>query len=462
MALALIAATATASVVFWPGDMDGDTNVYIHQALSGQSGDDWHAPVISAVWHLFAIVGLRSPGWVLAGGVMALLAGMYLVLRIRLSRAWALACSLVVFVYPPVLAYAVHIGGDSWVAALTLCAFGLLARGAQSSGRARAAWLGASVACAFFATAARHNAPPIAFAFGSAATVLLVGLRPGWRRILTVVIGGVATTALMVGAVTTLERVPLRATASHPESHTYVYDLVQMSLRENRNLLPASVYPRDLAYMRHWTTSEYTDGLFWGSGGVIASGLAGQPLRDLKGAWIRAVRDRPLDYLLVRANLTRYEISLSGRLPVAFFRDEPPPSLAEYPVAFPGLRSAAVKYIGVGAPGAEAPGGTGDAGPLQTVWVYLLALTLGLVRYARSDRRLDSCLAWLAAAGLLYMLGLAFTDPQVSYRYAYPSVAVGTVLAVLLGAEGVRRLRPAVSSRMSDPSSGTTCTAGAE
>ena len=238
-----------------------------------------------------------------------------------------------------------------------------------------------------------------------------------------------------------MERVPLRAAASHPESHTYVYDLVQLSLRENRNLLPASVYPRDLAYLRRWTTSEYTDGLFWGSGAVIASGLAGQPLRDLKGAWIRAVRDRPLDYLLVRANLTRYEISLSGRLPVAFFRDEPPPSLAEYPVAFPGLRSAAVKYIGVGAPGVGAPGGTGDAGPLQTVWIYLLALALGLVRYARSDRRLDSCLAWLAAAGLLYMLGLAFSDPQVSYRYAYPAVVDGALMAVLLGADAVRRLR---------------------
>ena len=119
------------------------------------------------------------------------------------------------------------------------------------------------------------------------------------------------------------------------------------------------MYPRDVAYLRHWTTSEYTDGLFWGSGAVIASGLAGQPLRDLKGTWIRAVRDRPLDYLLVRANLTRYEISLSGRLPVAFFRDEPPPNLTEYPVAFPGLRNAAVGYIGVGAPGVGARGAQG-------------------------------------------------------------------------------------------------------
>jgi hypothetical protein len=215
---------------------------------------------------------------------MALLVGMYLVLRIRLSRRWALVSTLVVFVYPPVLAYAVHIAGDSWMVAFTLCAFGLLARGAQSTGRARVAWLGASVACAFFATAARHNAPPIAFAFGCAATVLLVGLRPGWRRILTVVVGGVVTTALMVGAVTTLERIPLRTAASHPESHTYVYDLVQLSVRENRNLLPASVYPRDLAYLRRWTTSEYADALFWGSHAVIVSGLVGQPLQDLKEA----------------------------------------------------------------------------------------------------------------------------------------------------------------------------------
>ena len=69
------------------------------------------------------------------------------------------------------------------------------------------------------------------------------------------------------------------------------------------------------------------------------------------------------------------------------------------------------------------------------------------MRYARSDRRLDSCLAWLAAAGLLYMLGLAFSDPQVSYRYAYPAVVDGALVAVLLGAEAVRRLRPAIGSR---------------
>jgi hypothetical protein len=449
VAIALIAATGTACVVFWPGDMDTDTVVYLHQVLTGQSVDDWHAPVISAVWHLFAVVGLRSPGWVLAGGVMALLVGMYLVLRMRLSRAWALAWALAVFAYPPVLAYAVHIGSDSWVAAFTVCAFGLLARGAQSSGRARAAWLGASVACVFFATAARHNAPPIAFAFGCAATVLLVGgLRPGWRRVLTVVVGGVATTALMVGAVTTLERVPLKAAASHPESHTYVYDLVQLSVRENRDLLPASVYPRDLAYLRRWTTSEYADGLFWGPGAVIVKPLVGQTLRDLKSAWTRAVRDRPLDYLLVRANMTRYQIGFGGSLPLAYYRNEPPPNLPGYPVAFPRLRSAVVKYISVGT-----PGGTEDAGPLQAVWIYLVVLALGLVRYARSDRRLDSCLAWFAAAGLLYMLGLVFSDPQVDYRYAYPAVVGATLLVVLLGADAMSRLRPAIRTKRLIPSS---------
>jgi hypothetical protein len=144
----------------------------------------------------------------------------------------------------------------------------------------------------------------------------------------------------------------------------------------------------------------------------------------------------------VRANLTRYEISLSGRLPLAFYRNEPPANLPEYPVAFPGLRSAAVRYIGVGA-----PAGTEDAGPLQVVWIYLVVLALGLVRYSRSDRRLDSCLAWLAAGALLYMLGLVFSDPQVNYRYAYPAVVVGTLLGVLLGAESLWRLRPAISSQ---------------
>ena len=77
--------SATISIVFWPGLMDADTLGEFQQAATGKF-TDWHTPILSALWRIPYLLGLKSPGWVLFIGVFTLLVGFYLVLRVRFSR----------------------------------------------------------------------------------------------------------------------------------------------------------------------------------------------------------------------------------------------------------------------------------------------------------------------------------------------------------------------------------------
>ena len=86
MAVAFALYTASVAIAFWPGQMDPDTIDELQSAATGQF-NNWHTPLLSALWRGPYLLGLRSPGWVLAISVFSMLVGFYLLLRVRFRRA---------------------------------------------------------------------------------------------------------------------------------------------------------------------------------------------------------------------------------------------------------------------------------------------------------------------------------------------------------------------------------------
>jgi hypothetical protein len=442
--LVLAAVAALASAVFWPGNMNLDTLDEFRQAQSSHY-TDWHAPVLSAMWHLLMLAGLRSPGWVLAGGVLTLLVGLYLLLRVRLSQPWAVLAAVLVFVFPPILSFDVELGTDAWFASAILCGFGFAARCARTQGGSRIVSAVLAVSCAFVAQAARPTAAPAVLALLCAVGLVTLATRlDGWQRMLGTAAVGIIGTALIFGSVLGLQRFALHATELHAEQNTYEYDLVAMSIRTHQVLLPPDVYPRqDVAYLEEFSSASTVvdiSPLLWGPHAVIPIPMEGTKLHSVQHAWLSAIRQHPYEYLRERLHTALWQLTIEGVPEIVFygaaFPAQPPGS--GFSLAFPALHSTVMAYVSVGS---KSDGTVG--GPLQRVWVYVFVLLVGAGISLRTWRRrhTDAVLALLSAALLMYTAEILLVGPGVGYRYMYPVVATGTVLFVILASGAGRWLR---------------------
>src|SRR5262249_12722042 len=145
--------------------------------------------------------------WVLAGSVLTLLVGLYLLLRVRMARPWAVLAAVLVFVFPPVLGFDVVIGTDAWFAALIVCGFGFALRWAGARGGSRALSAAVAVACASLAQAARSTAMPAVLALLCGVALVTVAPRwQGWRRLLGTAGLGIAGAIVIFGSVLGLQR----------------------------------------------------------------------------------------------------------------------------------------------------------------------------------------------------------------------------------------------------------------
>jgi hypothetical protein len=425
------------SLVFWPGHMNLDTIGELTDARY-QHYTDWHSSIWSALWHQLIVIGLGDPGWMLVGGALTLLTGLYLLLRVGLPRPVALMGAALVFVFPPVLGFDIEIGTDAWFASTILCAFGFAARCARTRGWPQAVSAAGAVAFAFLCQAARPTAAPaiLALFFGLAIVVLAPRLR-GWRRLFSAAGIGIATTALIAGSIIGLQRAVLHAWEAHPEQITYDYDLVAMSIAEHRVLLPPDSYPlQDLAYLERWVgASGGTDisPLLFGPHATIPVIVQGKAFTALQEAWLTAIRQHPGDYLSVRWHTALWHLTIAGPATFPYY----PGPVQGYGFGFlhPGLHQRAMLYAGAGTTSYLV------GGWLQTVWVYVLLLIAGTVAAAVAALRGHRGYLVLALAGvamLLYTVEILFLTPGVTYRYMYPPVTTGTLFFVLMttGAAG--------------------------
>lgn len=418
------------AVVFWPGHADLDTTGEMTQAVMGQY-QDWHTPTLSALWHVAILAGVKSPGWVLAASLVTLLGGIYLLLRIRLSRPWAVVAASAVLLFPPVLGWAVQVGRDQWFATFIVAGFGLAARATRSSGwPQRIAIAGAVLAC-FLADAAKQNALPATMALLAGVALIVIGVRwRGWRRPLAAAAIGVVAGIAVFGAQFSFQHNVLHAKTTHIEQALYIYDLASMSRLEGKILLPPSVYPKqDLAYLRAWSNPLDPNALFWGPQAVIQMPLPTQAqLDDLTHAWRTAIRTHPGDYLNVRMQLAERILAID--IPGWFVFEVPPtPPGWAYHTKFPAAHDAAMRWVSLTA---TIDGYTITGGPWHAVWAYALLLIVGAVRFAVRRRLADTILSLLCVGGLLYGLVLLFVAPVVAWRYMYAVVVMGAVVGVLL------------------------------
>lgn len=430
--LALVVVTGAVCVAFWPGHMDLDTTDEYYQAQSGHY-NDYHTPTLSFLWRGIYLLGLHSPGWVLAGSVFSLLLGIYLLLRVRMSRPTAVVAAALVFAFPPVLGWAVQVGRDAWFTAFLLLGFGLVARASRSTGRLRVALLAGVVVVAFLTDAARQNALPATIVMLGAATVVLLDRHrtPRWRGAVAAgagVVVGVALFAAQIGVVYGA----LHADGLHPEQNVYIYDLASMSRQENTVLFPRDVYPiQSIAYLKFWSNPLDPDALIYGPHAVIDTPLAGPRFDHLAQAWRDAVRTHPRAYLRARASLTIRQLAVN--IPANFVYEVPPqPPGWLFTTRFPGLHARVMQYVSVGS---TQSGGSVLGGPLQKAWVYVLLLIAACMWLARRRTRDDLLLTLLGVATLLFAAALVVVAPVVMWRYMYPVVVVAVVLVVISGVE---------------------------
>jgi len=349
----------------------------------------------------------------------------------RAGDAWAVAVAPLVFLCPPVLGYSVLLGADAWFAALIVCGFGFAARCARTGGRSRTASCAAAVACAVLAQAARPTAAPAVLALLCAvALVMLPSGLLGWRRALTVAALGPVGAVLVLGSVLGTERYVIHAEAVHPEQQTLEYDLISMSIRERRMLLPPDIYPRqDLAYLEKLWSPVGFHLLLWGGFAAIPPKVEGAQLDSLRSAWVAAIRQHPIDYLRARQDNAVWQLTIKND---ANFVNQTPgqPAGSGYRQAFPALHDRLADYLTIGA--TRDRDGDLVGGPLHRVWAYLLVLALGVIAGFGSRRRTGAILGLLSMALLMYSALVVLFSPLATFRYMYPTVATATVVAVAM------------------------------
>jgi hypothetical protein len=417
------------SVVYWPGQLDPDTTDELTEAATGHFAD-WHTPILSALWRIPYLMGITSPGWVLAIGVFTLLVGFYLILRVRFRRATSTAIAILCCAWPPVLSWGVHVGRDAWYAGLSLCAFGFAVRIVRMGARQRGFNLAASLVFAFLAAAAWQVgvvALGVLFVF-LALTLLPTETR---RRTLVAYATGLLACVILLGLQHGVERA-INTRTTQPEQATYVYDLTQMSRMQDKVLFPAETlrHPATaLANLRKAQLSDH-DG-YVGQTSVVEfpTNVVQHPTNPahvtaLRNAWLSSVVHHPWDYLTERTDLALAQLSITHP---SFWTYQVPPDGPQFLPVSMSLRNDGITYLS-----AFVVGGNLYGDPLYTVWVYLIVAAAAVPVLLRRRRAGDSAVVALAISTLILECAVFFTAPALNYRYAYAIVVAGTVLVPVM------------------------------
>jgi hypothetical protein len=443
----LAVGAAVILLLHWPGRLHADSNAIFGGALGDfPIVDHWTATLTWAWRQGQELVGLGVGGVFLLQTV-ALLVGIYLVLRSALDRMAAAVLAVLLPFAPPVFGFAGLVGRDMWFVAGCLLAVGLAIAATRWAGRrSRAFAVAAGVLVAFIAITARQNGfvAMVPVLVGLAVPALALarerGLGPWSARrtaVTAVALGLLATFA--ISAASTLTDRATRDMALHPEVMTYLYDLGYLTLATDRQLIPAlsrdALPAQTRAEVRErWSpsTSLYMradpDG-----GGRRRLVLSNAEVSGIEHAWRTAIRDHPGDYLQGRLGLWRRQLGI-GFTP-RFVRAVP-----DYQrPAFPALSDVASDYADVW-----------DAGPESRVvgglphhaWMYLLVCLLGLLLLLPRFPLAVRVAATLPAAGVGLQVGLFFLAPSVQWRYQLLTVYAAMIVLVLAGRLVLARRNP--------------------
>lgn len=424
---AFAAFVALVTVVFWPGQMDADSLDELHEAASGHF-INVHTPVLSALWRVPYLIGIQSPGWVLMVGLLVMLVGLYLILRVRFGRALSVGLAIFLCAWPPVLSWAVHIGRDNWFTATLLCSFGFAARMARLGPHQRTFNLIAALVMAFVCAASWQIAviPLVPFFFVLA--VLLVP-RTAPRRVLiccgAALVCGLAMYGLQLGA-----QKAIHTTQAYNQQATFDYDLAHLSKMEGKVLFPSDMLTESpkkaMALFRTLTTGEFNQIVFdnLGTQPPVRFLIDGQLEASLQHSWIEAIRHDPSAYLTERTDLLLEQLAITQ--PSNWTFQEPPDPPGFNPLST-GLQNTGLRYLGLFSSDQNL---WGDV--LYSVWFYLLVSIAAVPILLRRRGRVDMAVAGLAVAAVLLTVAIWFTIPAMNYRYSYGIAVAGCAIAPVL------------------------------
>jgi hypothetical protein len=431
-------------ISFWPGHMNADTLTQIDGVRTGNVTDR-HAWLLSEFWRVVWPLGVNA-GWILAGTVITFMVGGYLVLRAALGPVGAAVGAAIVALLPQNFGSLGLIGRDIWFTALLVLAFGLLVRATQRTGRAQIALLVGALVAAILAQASRQNAITAMVVFFAGAA-FFVYTRWGavwrvadqlrsrrWMLIGGYAVCGVLASVLVAGALA-IGRPAFGIQTQHPEQWLYIYDLAELSQREDRVLFSRSVFPaHDLAVLEQRSARDNVVPLVVPPDPPIVTPLPEAGFDRLSRDWREAVLDDPLEYLDVRWDLFMRQIAVTQR-PTQIYHPVIDGSTLGYQIRFPDANNAAKDYVEAFADDRL------NGNLLHATWLYLLIALGAAVILLRSGPPALKIVGLMAVAALLYQVGLFLGATGVGLRLEDPARIMALLAAIVAGASLVYRRR---------------------
>lgn len=422
-------------VPVWPGVFTIDSQAMLSHGLANQVSN-WYAPIHGWIWARIDDLGAPT-GFMLLAATTGFVVSAYLFLRLWLAETASLVAVSAVVVWPPVYGMLGWVGRDVWFTVYVVLAFAL-------AGRARRGvavrWTGGgALVCAVLALDTRQNAFPllivvaglVAWTFASEGA-WVARLRQGGIVVGVAVVGFVVATALQ--GVVVSER-------HYPIQHLYAYDLMAMTIDRGEILIPEDLFPsQDLEVARAakqpgrilfaGVYHHHEDGSTSLDGQVIEIDTApgaGDLNARYEELWWNAVIDDPASYLRVRTGLylDQAAITVGALSPYYGITDELYwERSGDLRQRLPWLSDLRLRYL-------EGTSGVpGQGSLLHAVWIYLLLGIGGSVLVIKRGGRLRPL--GYAAVGLvgLSQVILFFTAPVANYRYQFPIVVFGILMAI--------------------------------
>jgi hypothetical protein len=441
-ALILLASSVAISLFFWPGFIDADAIRQMAQARSGLF-NDWYSPILDWLWRQLFLLHI-SPGFVLWLNIAIFLLALYELLRCALSRWTAVAVTLLITAFPPVLGFLGSLQREVWFSTATLASYALVARSYKTTGRQRTVWAVLALVAVWFAIAARLNGiiavVPVTFMAGAILLRPLASRLPSRhasaaasprssRRHWTWNLAFFATSCLLLAIFVLSQRFitydAIHAQHTYPEQDLLEFDLTSLSVRTGHLYLPQSIFPtHNLKVLEdHYSPYTYLT-LVTGSAPPITIAANGKIDTQLEHDWVNAILDHPGAYLRERWQIWTREIAWSGNS-YEPFHDGFDPNGWGYRASFPTLDRFMLRYLSSFTSDPQL-----DGGPFHRVWVYLIiapVLATDLLRRRRATNL--RVIGWLTWAAVVYYLSYFFLAFGVGFRFAWLLVCT-TLLAL--------------------------------
>lgn len=394
---------------FYPGFMSYDSLVQYAMSRSFEF-DDWYPPLMSWVW------GWLNPLFPGPSGMLALQLGLLWAGLFAWWSAWrehrGAWLLLLIGVAPWVLNFAGVLWKDVLMAAVLLLA-AALALAPRSPVR-----LAAALALVFFAVNLRYNA---VFAAAPVLWSLVRAWLPSRGRIAT----GAGTLVLLATCLaggSLISYQLLGAKRSLPANYMMLDDLVHLSLREGRSLVPGV----DMRQVQDCAARELGQTQLVGKFFCLRATPAGQAAAQspyLRAAWQAEVLHRPWDWLRFRLAAFAYLMRSPQQDPFYIWH----PGVDENTQGIQLRPNAAMTGI------QHWVQATAGALPVLFKPYGWLALDLaGLVLLALAAGRAVQAARVLLASSALYILGYLPVTPMADFRYVYWSVLATSIAVMLL------------------------------